>query len=284
MSREDNVKVFNDTIDLCKNNKILSDSIKESKQLQGVIYETDTMRDFSRKYDTPAKITVSKKRSLEAASGYPNKRVCVLNFASATNAGGGVVKGANAQEEAICRCSTLYPCISDEKIVNQFHNKHRELLKAGKMSALYNDDCIYTPRVSVFKTDTANPELMPEGKWFEVDVISCAAPNLRNKPSNSMNPNSGDKAVSLKPSEILELHMKRIRRILDLAKMYNEEVIILGAFGCGASQNPPDIVAEAMARVIKDFRYDFKAIEFAVYCSQRDTKNYDTFNRRLGRM
>ena len=210
--------------------------------------------------------------------------MCVLNFASATNAGGGVVNGSNAQEEAICRCSTLYPCISDEKIVNQFHNKHREALKAGKMSALYNDDCIYTPRVSVFKTDTANPELMPEDKWFEVDVISCAAPNLRSKPSNAMNPNSGNKAVVLKPSELMELHMKRMRRILDLARSNGAEIVILGAFGCGAFQNPPDVVAEAMARVIKDYRYDFKAIEFAVYCSPRDTKNYDTFNRRLGRM
>lgn len=284
MSREDNIKIFNDTMNLCRNNKVLVNSIKESKKIQGVVYETDVMSDFSRKYDTPAKIVVSKKRSLEAAMGYSNKKVCVLNFASATNAGGGVVNGANAQEEAICRCSTLYPCISDEKIVNQFHNKHREALKAGKMSALYNDDIIYTPKVIVFKTDTANPKLMPEDKWFEVDVISCAAPNLRSKPSNAMNQNSGNKAVVLKPSELLELHMKRMRRILDLARSNGAEIVILGAFGCGAFQNPPDVVAEAMARVIKDYRYDFKVIEFAVYCSPRDTKNYDTFNRRLGRI
>ena len=285
MSRDDNVKIFKDTMYLCETNEKLIASIRNSKEGQAVVLGIDDISVSEHgKYDAPAKIVVSKKRSLEAASGYPDNQVCVLNFASATNAGGGVVNGSNAQEEAICRCSTLYPCISDEMIVSQFHNKHREALKAGKMSALYNDDCIYTPRVSVFKTDTANPELMPEDKWFEVDVISCAAPNLRSKPSNAMNPNSGNKAVVLKPDELLELHMKRMRRILDLARSNGAEIVILGAFGCGAFQNPSDVVAEAMARVIKDYRYDFKAIEFAVYCSPRDTKNYDTFNRRLGRM
>lgn len=55
---------------------------------------------------------VSGKRTLEASESYAkqNERVCVLNFASATNPGGGVVRGSSGQEEAICRCSTLYHC------------------------------------------------------------------------------------------------------------------------------------------------------------------------------
>ena len=127
------------------------------------------------------------KRSLEAAKGYSDQKVCVLNFASSSNPGGGGENGSNDQEEAICRCSTLFPCISDDKIVNQFHKKHQAELKAGQMTALYNDDCIYTPDVLVFKTDTAHPKLMPEKDWYQIDVISCEAPNLRSKPSNAIN-------------------------------------------------------------------------------------------------
>ena len=48
--------------------------------------------------------------------------------------------------------------------------------------SLSNDDIIYTPGVVVFKTDTSAPATMPESEWYEVDVITCAAPNLRDNP------------------------------------------------------------------------------------------------------
>lgn len=281
-SREERQKIFADTKRLYESDVKLAESVKKSKKNQIVIAENEVVAPANDKvYDTPAKVVVSKKRSLEAAIGYPNQKVCVLNFASASNPGGGVENGANAQEEAICRCSTLYPCISDVKMVNQFHQKHRALLRNGELSALYNDDCIYTPEVTVFKTDTDIPKLMPENEWYRVDIISCAAPNLRNIPSNSMNPDSGNEAVSIKSSQLLELHMKRIKRVLDIAKANQEEVMVLGAFGCGAFCNPPEVVSEAMARVIKEYLYDFKTIEFAVYCSPKDTKNYEVFHRRM---
>lgn len=282
--RERRKEIFVDTQKLYQSNARLVESIQNSKSQQRVIpAEEIVFLDEPSRYDTPAKVVVSKKRSLEAAMGYPDQKVCVLNFASATNPGGGVVNGSNAQEEAICRCSTLFPCIRDEKIKEQFHDKHRMLLKKGELNALYNNDCIYTPDVTVFKTDTEFPKLMPEDKWFQIDVISCAAPNLRHKPSNAMNPDSGNRAVPIKPSELLTLHMKRIERVLEIAKRNKEEVLILGAFGCGAFQNPSEVVADAMARIVP-YTQDFKVIEFAVYCSPQDTRNYDVFKRRLSRL
>lgn len=279
--REERRELFEETKRIYSTDKGLVDSISFSKQNQKVIAEDAEVAVSAVKYDAPAKVLVSQKRSLAAASQYSNQKVCVLNFASATNPGGGVTKGSNAQEEAICRCSTLYPCISDGRITDQFHEKHRKDLKSGQLNALYNDDCIYTPNVTVFRKDTENPELLPENLWYEIDVISCAAPNLRNKPSNAMNPDSGNKAVSIKPSELLKLHKKRMSRVLDIAKMNGAEVMILGAFGCGAFQNSPDVVARAMQGVVKDYLHSFKTIEFAVYCPPRDTKNYDVFKRTL---
>lgn len=283
-SKQDRINVFEDTRKLYESNEVLKKSIHDSKSRQVVVSEEETVciENNLMRYETPAQVIVSKKRSFEAAKEYTGRKVCVLNFASATNPGGGVVKGASAQEEALCRCSSLYPCISDPEVVNKFHRKHRNDLKDGKMTPLYNDDCIYTPDVIVCKYDTNNPERMPESEWYKSDVISCAAPNLRAKPSNAMNPGSGNKAARLKSNELMNLHMKRMRRILDIAALHGAEVIILGAFGCGAFQNPPAVVAEAMARVIKEYDHTFETIEFAVYCTPYDLTNYDVFKRRFG--
>lgn len=90
-------------------------------------------------------------------------------------------------------------------------------------------------------------------------------------------------AIKISDKNLLELHVKRMSRICDIAKSKNEEVLILGAFGCGAFSNSPRVVAEAMARVVEKYKYDFKVIEFAVFCSPRDTENYDMFSKRLGR-
>ena len=50
------------------------------------------------------------------------------------------------------------------------------LLHRKAENPLYNDDCIYTPDVTVFKTDTSVPEKLAEKDWYQVDVLTCAAP------------------------------------------------------------------------------------------------------------
>jgi len=280
--RQNNIDVFMDTENMCRTDKKLIDVIRKSNAGQVIIKDEEELSTQTHRYEEPAKVVVSKKRSLEAAEAYTGMKVYVHNFASATNPGGGVTKGSNAQEEAICRCSTLYFSLSDRKIADEFHNRHKMLLRMGEMTSLYNDDCIFTPGVCVFKSDTSSPELLPVEKWYEVDVITCAAPNLRERPSNPMNPGSGTTQVKISDKDLLNLHIKRMSRICDIAVAQKEEVLILGAFGCGAFCNSPRIVAEAMARVVEKYRYDFKVIEFAVFCSSRDSENYEVFSKRLG--
>lgn len=278
--REERKEIFEETRRIYGRDRRLADSISFSKDHQSVITEDMEAAPPVGRYDAPAKVLVSQRRCLEAAAGYPGMKVCVLNFASASNPGGGVANGANAQEESICRCSTLYACISDETAVSRFHNAHREALKAGRMNALYNNDCIYTPKVTVFRDDNTE-KVLEETFWYEIDVISCAAPNLRNIPGNAMNPDSGRKAVVIQPADLLELHKKRISRVLDIAAAKGADVMVLGAFGCGAFRNPPAIVAEAVSEVLGVYLRCFRVIEFAVYCQPADTRNYDVFQRVL---
>lgn len=123
----------------------------------------------------------------------------------------------------------------------------------------------------------SNPALLPENEWYKVNVITCAAPNLRAMPSNKHNTGDGKKAAKISDKEMLEIHEKRLRRILDVAASEGNDTVILGAFGCGAFMNKANIVAYAAKNVIKDYMHAFKNIEFAIYCSPQDDTNYKTF-------
>ena len=277
MGREENVAVFEDTEKLCGENVRLKECIIKSIAQQRIVLECDAIPAIEKNiYSEPAQLVVSKKRSFQAASEYKGQKVCVHNFASASNPGGGVSKGASAQEECLCRCSSLYFCLNTREMWNGFYKPHR-----NTQNPLHNDDLIYTPNVTVFKTDTAYPKLMEERNWYHVNVITCAAPNLRQYPSNAYNSGDGNSAVKITNEELLAIHEKRLRRILDVAVMEGNEVVILGAFGCGAFSNSPEVVARAAKNVIADYRFAFKVIEFSVYCSPWDERNYRVFERIL---
>lgn len=281
MAREELIKIFENTVWMCENNRRLVDKIKSSMACNRVISEEnadDILENliYGNETEKEVKIIVSKKRSFEAASAYRGKHISVLNFASAINPGGGVTKGASAQEECLCRISTLYKCISASEITEAFHRKHRYALKTGKMNSLYNDDCIQTCDVTVFKSDTAKPILLSEKDWFDVDVISCAAPNLRR-----MSQHNKHWKKNVTDQELLDIYKKRINRVLDIARYAKSEVVILGAFGCGAFANPPELVAKAMHASIDEHKYDFETIELAVYCPLRDTSNYEVFAKEF---
>ena len=229
-----------------------------------------------KRFGHPAKVVVSKKRTLEAAAAYKETKTAVHNFASASNPGGGVERGANAQEECLCRCSDLYFCLNTPELLNGFYRPHRRA-----RNPLHNDDIIFTPEVLVIKTDSEYPKLMDESEWYQVDVITCAAPNLRERPGNTFNTGDGRKSVKISDEALLTLHERRLRRILDTAISEKDETVILGAFGCGAFKNKPEIVAQAARNVIEDYLYAFKNIEFAVYCLPRDDRNFRVFEKYM---
>ena len=274
--RTKNAEIFRDTEKRYSTNLCLKNSIQTSIDTQKFISETmDVRTPFTHKNEI-AQVIVSGKRSLEAAEVYARqgKKVCVLNFASATNPGGGVINGSSAQEECICRCSTLFPCLNTKPMWQSFYSPHRT-----KANPLYNNDCIYTPEVCVFKSDTSFPEPLDQKEWWSVNVLTCAAPNLRERPSNAMNPHAGDRAVKLKPIELENLLTSRIKRIFDVAAQNENEVLILGAFGCGAFRNPPEIVAKVFIKVMQEYLHHFDTIEYAVYHTEREKANYEVFQR-----
>lgn len=270
---KERIEVFEDTKLLYSNDPRLQKSITGS--VSGAMYFPDDCMLFlpPPRITTPMSVSVSRRRAFEAAMHQldlePSSKVAVLNFASGTNPGGGVERGSPAQEESLCRCSTLYPVLTACELLGRtYYDRHRRL-----HDARYTDSCIYTPHITVFKTDTNCPERMPIGKWKQVDVISCAAPNLRAIQSS--------KGPAITPEELLELHKARARRIFHVAAIFKVDTLILGAFGCGAFGNPPDIVARAYREILEEFDQYIPKVEFAVYCTPGDSWNYEAFARAM---
>lgn len=228
------------------------------------------------------KVIVTDRKTFETAmeliGKHPGKKTAVLNFASATRPGGGVKQGSRAQEESLCRCSTLYPTLDRKWLYDEYYTVNR-----NRGDVRYSDACIYSPGVIICKTDDDIPVRMEEKDWKRVDVISCAAPNLRANPSNKYNPSAG-KPMTLSDQALYELHLKRAGHIFRVAAANHVDMLVLGAFGCGAFENDPQVVAKAYRHVTEEFREYFDVIAYAVYCTPRDRKNYDAFKQYLGEM
>lgn len=270
-SRQERIEIFEGTRQLCLSNPFLKNAIAASQKNQQIYWEGDPIKYGQPPFSKPSEMILSPKKTVEAAQAYAaaGKKVCILNFASSVAPGGGVLTGEQAQEESICRVSTLYFALSDPETAGKFYDYHWELIRAGKMNRRNRDDIIYTPGIIAVRDD-ANGEAMLAGEdWYEMDVITCAAPDLRQL---------GDAAQFSPTSEELRtLHETRWRCILAAAAKHQADVLILGAFGCGVFANPPEVVVDAFNRVLPEFRNHFQTIEFAVHTARMDAPNYRGF-------
>lgn len=163
----------------------------------------------------PTEVVVSDMKTLDAALRYRDGKTCVLNFASFKNPGGGFLRGAVAQEEYLCQNSTLYNVISQ---FPAFYEKNR----LNTNDALYWNRVVYSPGIVMLPSET------------KVDVLSCAAPNVR-----------ASHASDTKKTKAL---VSRIKFVLDILEKEECDTIILGAFGCGVFGNDPKLVAETFKR------------------------------------
>jgi len=200
------------------------------------------------------KIAVINADSFEAGRKYDN--ALVMNFANAHNPGGGFRIGASAQEEALCRCSTLYASITSKRAseMYKYNNTHA--------STVESDYMLISPNVVVFRDEQCN--LMSEP--VTMGVVTVPAPNRYG-------------AALLARNKVVEdTFIRRIRIMLVAAAEYGYKNLVLGAWGCGAFGNKPEDVSEYFRKVIIDEEYgkNFDEICFAIY-GREDGKNITTF-------
>ena len=187
--------------------------------------------------------------------------LAVLNFASARNPGGGFVNGAKAQEEDLCRCSGLYPCLMSQPRYYQANRDHK--------SALYTDHLIYSPNVPWFRTRSRDqPHTM-----FLASVITAPAPNA-------------GVVLTRKEAAQSDVEMTLRRRaglVLAVAAEHGHRTMLLGAWGCGVFRNSPALVADAFGKWIESttFAGAFDRVVFAIYDRSDRQSTLSAFRQRL---
>jgi uncharacterized protein (TIGR02452 family) len=223
-------------------------------------YYSEPILENMPKYDKDigdgTKIFFEKDYTINVAYKYkkdnPEKNVCILNFASAKNPGGGFLRGSMAQEESICYVSTLYHSLIQSNMY--------EINKKNPQNGLYNDIGIYTNEICVF---TLHRDDDVHIEPFYPSVISCPAINKNY---------ALEKGISV--DKIYDKMCDRIKLVFEIAKVRNVDILILGAYGCGVfGNNPADIKEIFFGLIDNDYENIFEHIVFAI----PDDDKYDIF-------
>jgi len=153
------------------------------------------------------------------------ERPLALNFANGVHPGGGFLRGARAQEEVLCRSSALHATLAGDPM----YAAH-----AARPLPDSSDWAILSPGVPVFRRDDGSRLAQP----WTLGFLTAAAPYA---------PALGQPAAG-------DLLAARIRRVLAIAAASGYEVLVLGAWGCGAFGNDPERTARDFRRALEEER------------------------------
>ena len=216
-------------------------------QPRSVIY-TSPDPDYNppNKSQNPVQVKVVNQDTIDVGYELVQKGIhpLVLNLASEQRPGGGVMKGAKAQEEDLFRRSDYYLHL----------NK--------KYYPLDPTEVIYSPKVTIIKTS----EYKNQKPYFTLDFL--AVPGLRN-------PQLVRGKFLAKEEELLRY---KVRLIYEVAAKNGYTHLVLGALGCGAFNNPPEEVARIFKDELERYKYTFQGIVFAVLCF-KDLHNFTVFEK-----
>jgi uncharacterized protein (TIGR02452 family) len=211
---------------------------------------------------------VSLATSKTPASG----RVAVLNMASHVNPGGGWLKGARAQEEALCYRSSLYLSL------------HKRYYPFKQRMGLY------TPDVVVIRSDMASGHklLVPDVTPADLpvfSVLSIAALRAPETRKTTVTTAAGDivEREVFTDAGARQLTKDKMRLCLRMAAHRDHGLLVLGALGCGAFRNPREEVAWCWLEVLQEAEFQggwWEEVWFAVY-DARNEGNFEVFQKVL---
>lgn len=231
--------------------KLNQDRIKRSvSNTRFISNEASLIRNLSAAGNATTSISVVSCDTLdmvEVLSNNPEKgKIGVLNFASAGNPGGGWERGSGAQEECLCRRSTLICTLSDPW---GWSNRSWSY-------PIPDFGAVYSPDVCIFRKSFRSGFAFYENP-IHADFISVAC--FRNPPIKDT-----AHGIRINSGKILNLMLQKVRRIFEVAIANNIDTLVLGAWGCGVYANPPAHVALLFKQVIGECDGRIKDVYFAI--------------------
>jgi uncharacterized protein (TIGR02452 family) len=196
-----------------------------------------------------------------------NKKTIILNFASGSRPGGGFLTGALAQEEDLCLKSNLYKSISKEG-VKPFYSRSQQLPDYDDNIINYTDYSILSNKVLIFR----DKDMIVLKTPIQTNFITCAALNMSNivKRCNTIG--------QVRPL-IYGRVISMINSINSWNRFNNFDTLILGAWGCGVFNNPPEAVADSFITAIRLTKPNIKKIYFNIKNSDHNNIK-DFFNNK----
>ena len=203
----------------------------------------------------------------------------LLNMASLYHPGGGVLQGSGAQEEDLCRRSTLAISLYQFSLPGGRYGDLADMVGVKRRAERYPMDNtyggIYSPDITFFRGTRDEGYVLLE-EPFRAAVISVASLNYNPKHGHNQLDN-GNIPESDKP--ILK---EKIRTILRIGALKGHDSLVLGALGCGAFCTPPAQMARLFHQVLyePEFQGLFKLIIFAITDSQ-SSNNFKPFQKEF---
>ncbi|PKL96169.1 MAG: TIGR02452 family protein [Gammaproteobacteria bacterium HGW-Gammaproteobacteria-8] len=182
-----------------------------------------------------------------------DETTAALNLANGIEPGGGFLVGSLAQEESLCRSSALYATLEGDPM----YQAHRRQDNPHESSAWI----IRSPQVPVFRNDDGSGL---EAPWC-ANFLTCAAPF----------------APMVGQPRSHELLDQRIGRLLALASAFGHRSLVLGAWGCGAFQNDPAVVARLFQTHLERYAGLFSEVVFAITDWSEERRTFGPFARTL---
>ncbi len=283
--KQRNIGILDDTLNILKAGGYPKDgkevrlrlSPEEMRQVQVFLpSDMDNLRDSAKASENQAclngcifgcenidTLELARKRYMALkVQGISEPKILVLNMASPTRPGGRVRDGAAAQEEELCRRTSLLLSLESEDAKKYY--EYNNALKTHMAS----DAVMMSANVEVIK-DSAS-EILSEP--FEIAVMSCAAPMVR----------LGLEGMS--EDEYRDMLYKRICGMLLVAASQGYRHLILGAFGCGVFGNDAAMVSDLFYRAFRELSdrgHMFDNVDFAVLCRADNDRNYREFCRNF---